>query len=30
MLGAPANTAYPQMPKILDYGFQLLGVLPRS
>ena len=29
MLGAPAGTAYAQMPKVLDYGFQLLGVLPR-
>ena len=29
MLGAPAGTAYDQMPKILDYGFELLGVLPR-
>lgn len=29
MLGAPAGTAYAQMPKILDYGFELLGVLPR-
>ncbi|TMD41700.1 MAG: D-alanyl-D-alanine carboxypeptidase [Chloroflexi bacterium] len=29
MLGAPAGTAYAQMPKLLDYGFQLLGVLPR-
>jgi hypothetical protein len=29
MLGAPNGTAYAQMPKLLDYGFQLLGVLPR-
>jgi D-alanyl-D-alanine carboxypeptidase (penicillin-binding protein 5/6) len=29
MLGAPAGTAYAQMPAVLDYGFQLLGVLPR-
>jgi D-alanyl-D-alanine carboxypeptidase len=29
MLGAPAGTAYTQMPGILDYGFELLGVLPR-
>jgi D-alanyl-D-alanine carboxypeptidase (penicillin-binding protein 5/6) len=29
MLGAPAGTAYAQMPKVLDYGFELLGVLPR-
>jgi serine-type D-Ala-D-Ala carboxypeptidase (penicillin-binding protein 5/6) len=28
MLGAPAGTAYAQMPKVLDYGFELLGVLP--
>lgn len=29
LLGAPAGTAYAQMPKVLDYGFELLGVLPR-
>jgi D-alanyl-D-alanine carboxypeptidase (penicillin-binding protein 5/6) len=29
MLGAPAGTAYAQMPKVLDYGFEFLGVLPR-
>ena len=29
MLGAPAGTAYAQMPKVLDYGFEELGVLPR-
>ena len=29
MLGAPNGTAYAQMPKVLDYGFELLGVLPR-
>jgi len=29
MLGAANGTAYDQMPKILDYGFELLGVLPR-
>lgn len=29
LLGAPARTAYTQMPKVLDYGFELLGVLPR-
>ena len=29
MLGAPNGTAYAQMPKVLDYGFQVLGVLPR-
>src|SRR5438876_9031523 len=29
LLGAPAGTAYDQMPKMLDYGFELLGVLPR-
>lgn len=29
MLGAPAGTAYLQMPKVLDYGFELLGVLPQ-
>ena len=29
LLGAPARTAYAQMPKVLDYGFELLGVLPR-
>jgi len=29
MLGAPNGTAYAQMPKLLDYGFELLGVLPR-
>ena len=29
LLGAPAGTAYDQMPKVLDYGFELLGVLPR-
>lgn len=30
MLGAPAGTAYAQMPKVLDYGFELLGVLRPS
>jgi D-alanyl-D-alanine carboxypeptidase len=29
LLGAPNGTAYAQMPKVLDYGFELLGVLPR-
>lgn len=29
LLGAPAGTAYAQMPKVLDYGFEVLGVLPR-
>ncbi|HET9849947.1 MAG TPA: serine hydrolase [Candidatus Dormibacteraeota bacterium] len=29
LLGAPAGTAYAQMPKVLDYGFELIGVLPR-
>ncbi len=29
MLGAPNGTAYAQMPAVLDYGFELLGVLPR-
>jgi D-alanyl-D-alanine carboxypeptidase len=29
LLGAPNGTAYEQMPKVLDYGFELLGVLPR-
>lgn len=29
MLGAPNGTAYAEMPKVLDYGFELLGVLPR-
>jgi len=29
MLGAPNGTAYTEMPKVLDYGFELLGVLPR-
>ena len=29
MLGAPNGTAYAQMPTLLDYGFELLGVLPR-
>lgn len=29
MLGAPNGTAYAQMPRVLDYGFELLGVLPR-
>jgi D-alanyl-D-alanine carboxypeptidase len=29
LLGAPNGTAYVQMPKVLDYGFELLGVLPR-
>ena len=28
MLGAPNGTAYAEMPKVLDYGFELLGVLP--
>lgn len=30
LLGAPAGTAYAQMPKVLDYGFEVLGVLPRQ
>jgi D-alanyl-D-alanine carboxypeptidase len=29
LLGAPNGTAYEQMPKVLDYGFELLGVIPR-
>ena len=29
LLGAPNGTAYDQMPKVLDYGFEVLGVLPR-
>jgi serine-type D-Ala-D-Ala carboxypeptidase (penicillin-binding protein 5/6) len=29
LLGAPAGMAYDEMPKVLDYGFELLGVLPR-
>lgn len=29
LLGAPDGTAYEEMPKVLDYGFELLGVLPR-
>lgn len=29
LLGAPNGTAYTQMPKVLDYGFELVGVLPR-
>ncbi len=29
LLGAPNGTAYAQMPKVLDYGFEVLGVLPR-
>ncbi|TMD65752.1 MAG: D-alanyl-D-alanine carboxypeptidase [Chloroflexi bacterium] len=29
LLGAPAGTAYEEMPKVLDYGFELLGILPR-
>ena len=29
LLGAPNGTAYEAMPKILDYGFELIGVLPR-
>jgi D-alanyl-D-alanine carboxypeptidase (penicillin-binding protein 5/6) len=29
LLGAPNGTAYAEMPRVLDYGFQLLGVLPR-
>jgi serine-type D-Ala-D-Ala carboxypeptidase (penicillin-binding protein 5/6) len=29
LLGAPNGTAYEEMPKVLDYGFELLGVLPR-
>jgi D-alanyl-D-alanine carboxypeptidase (penicillin-binding protein 5/6) len=29
LLGAANGTAYDEMPKILDYGFELLGVLPR-
>jgi len=28
MLGAPNRTVYAEMPKVLDYGFELLGVLP--
>lgn len=29
LLGAPNGTAYDEMPKVLDYGFEVLGVLPR-
>jgi serine-type D-Ala-D-Ala carboxypeptidase (penicillin-binding protein 5/6) len=29
VLGAPNGRAYAEMPKVLDYGFELLGVLPR-
>jgi D-alanyl-D-alanine carboxypeptidase (penicillin-binding protein 5/6) len=29
LLGAPNGTAYAEMPKVLDYGFELLGVLSR-
>jgi D-alanyl-D-alanine carboxypeptidase len=29
LLGAPNGTAYDEMPKVLDYGFELLAVLPR-
>ena len=29
LLGAPNGTAYGEMPKVLDYGFERLGVLPR-
>jgi len=29
LLGAPNGTAYAEMPKVLDYGFELLGVVPR-
>lgn len=29
LLGAPNGTAYDEMPKVLDYGFEALGVLPR-
>jgi D-alanyl-D-alanine carboxypeptidase len=29
LLGARNGTAYAEMPKVLDYGFELLGVLPR-
>jgi D-alanyl-D-alanine carboxypeptidase (penicillin-binding protein 5/6) len=29
LLGAPSGTAYAEMPKVLDYGFELLGVIPR-
>jgi D-alanyl-D-alanine carboxypeptidase (penicillin-binding protein 5/6) len=29
LLGAPNGTAYEEMPKLLDYGFEVLGVLPR-
>jgi D-alanyl-D-alanine carboxypeptidase len=29
LLGAPNGSAYAQMPRVLDYGFELLGVLPR-
>ena len=29
LLGAPNGTAYAQMPKVLDYGFEVLDVLPR-
>ncbi len=29
LLGAPNGAAYAEMPKALDYGFELLGVLPR-
>jgi D-alanyl-D-alanine carboxypeptidase len=29
LLGAPNGTAYDEMPRVLNYGFELLGVLPR-
>jgi D-alanyl-D-alanine carboxypeptidase len=29
LLGAPNGTAYEEMPRVLDYGFELFGVLPR-
>jgi D-alanyl-D-alanine carboxypeptidase len=29
LLGAPNGTAYEEMPRVLDYGFELLDVLPR-
>src|ERR1700694_176066 len=29
LLGAPHGMAYAEMPKVLDYGFDLVGVLPR-
>ena len=29
VLGSPNGTAFTEMPKVLDYGFELVGVLPR-